>query len=372
MATGTVDVVGLWQGKLDSSGSKDQGNLALGGPLELPTAISGSVATTKEGKLSITPKSLILDFIPPADKITVNDDNPSSSPGVGGWHWRPVIGYSPQWSYSDSSEPARHDDYQQDVHWTNVPERMVSVTFVGTGLEYVTERFSDMGKVQIKIDNDAPLATQPNASLEADNVTKVTTRKSQQVLWSVHNLPYKEHTVTVTNKADPGNYMLLDAFNIITDQLSNPPATEIFRTKCDYVGNPVTATVDVVAASGSGDGSNGGNNGNNNGKGQITDGDDSDRGVIVLSGGGQGHGAPTATATATKTAKPTKTSKATKTPQVRVTPKGGAHTGEAPENGSAPLLIGYGTTLALGGVVGGLALRRRRAVHGSADQGNLG
>lgn len=60
MATGTVDVVGLWQGKLDSSGSKDQGNLALGGPLELPTAISGSVATTKEGKLSITPKSLIL------------------------------------------------------------------------------------------------------------------------------------------------------------------------------------------------------------------------------------------------------------------------------------------------------------------------
>ncbi len=368
--TATVDVGGLWQGKLDSTGSKEQSELALGGPLELPTAISGAVSTTKEGKLFITPRDLAFDFTPPADTVKINDtDLPNEQPSTGP-HAHPPVNYLGEWVYSGKGDRAGLGDYQEDVHASNKNGTTAEMTFVGTGIEYIAERASNLGEVQIEVRPKLPSdGAPPVVKVDAfDKDTAPTKPKAQEILYSKKGLRYGDYKITLTNLAADDTYMVVDAFNVITETLSVPPS--YFRTNCRYTGTSPAATVDVVAAAANnGDGSNGGNNGN----GQVTDGDDSARGVIVLSGGGQGHGAPTATATATKTAKATKTSKATKTPQVRVTPKGGAHTGEAPgRDTSAPLLIGYGTTLALGGVVGGLALRRRRAVHGSADRGSLG
>ncbi|MEV7968477.1 hypothetical protein AB0O34_21195 [Sphaerisporangium sp. NPDC088356] len=367
--TATVKVAGLLQGKLDSLGDKTQDVLVAGNELVLPTAIPGAAAVSKEGKVTVTPADLVIDFTPPASTVRINDTDGTIIKAEAGDEVlvdakKEPIRYKGSWEYMDNTNPDRSGDSGQDVTWTAKADDLVRVWFTGTQLKYITERNLDMGLVKARVDN-AGEWEQRDASLDEDNQNKVQGRKYQKVLWASRVLPYGEHEATIKNV--DGTHMLVDAFDVITDQLSSPP--KYFQTRCKPQRQTNGVTVDVVAAP-SNDGSNGGNNNEN---GEITDGDDSARGVIVLSGGGQGHGAPTATATATKTAKPTATSKASKTPQVRVTPKGGAHTGEAPANDtSSPLLIGYGTTLALGGVVGGLALRRRRAVHGSADRGNRG
>ncbi|MEU8265613.1 hypothetical protein AB0B89_00485 [Sphaerisporangium sp. NPDC049002] len=365
LITATARVGGLWQGWLDSLGTKDQPQLtAEKTKLELPTALTGAVATSKEGKITITPAEMVLNFSPPAGNTTYN--NTHIAPDGPIIAYKDKSGNSPGgWELSDSSKRPGIDDIDGDVHQTTHEGDRVTVTFTGTGLQYITERHALMGPGDV----DFPQSKKPlifDASKEKDGTAvPQNMRRTRQVLWEDLNLDYGTYTATFINKT--GAYMLVDGFTVITDIEKIKP--ELFQRRCrPLVENPTMMTVDVVASSSNGNGSNDGNNGN----GQVTDGDDSARGVIVLSGGGQGHGAPTATATATKTAKPTTTSKVSKTPQVRVTPKGGAHTGEAPANHtSSSLLIGYGTTLTLG-VIGGLALRRRRAVHGSADRGSLG
>ncbi|MGW4644502.1 hypothetical protein ACWEN6_38700 [Sphaerisporangium sp. NPDC004334] len=354
--TGTADVAGLFQGKLDSTGTKDQAELRLSGPLELPTAMLGSVGSTKEGRLLITPRDLAFDFIPPQQTVVLNDTNTGTQ--------GPIV-YSAAWSSSGGEERKDFGDYLGDVHQTTTAKETVTISFTGTGIEYVTERHPEMGAVGVALDGvSVHPDPAPDASREADG-QKVTTRKGQQVLWSVHNLEYKKHDLTLTNEAPTGKYMLVDAFKVITDQISIPPYH--FRTNCHFTGNPRAMVVDVVPAQNnqSGGNNNDGNN-SNNGNQHISDGDDSARGVIVLSGGGSGHGAPTETASPTpKASKTSKGSKASSTPQVRVTPRGGAHTGEAPEQDPRPgAFIAYGSVLLLGSVAGGLVLRRRRGRAG--------
>src|SRR5690606_7161110 len=72
------------------------------------------------------------------------------------------------------------------------------------------------------------------------------------------------------------------------------------------------------------------------------------------------------TATVSPSPRPTQTvtSTVTASPQVRITPVGAAQTGEAPASGPSPgALIAFGAALLTGGVLGGVALRRRRAAH---------
>ncbi|MFC7388166.1 hypothetical protein [Sphaerisporangium rhizosphaerae] len=338
--TGTADVDGLWQGQLNSVGTKDQGELKREqSSLALPTGVSGSVATTKEGKLTVTPRDLVVDLTPPVSQDLINDTETLPIEYTGAWH------------YSDKADPARSGDHLQDVHWTTAADGKVAVKFTGTGIEYLTERYIDMGEVEVRLDRDSSRPwPKPDASKD-ENGKPAETRISKKVLWSIHDLPYGEHTLWVINGQD-GKYMLVDAFNIITDQLSSPP--EYLRTTCTPTETPDPVTVDVVAAAPSDE---------NDGNQHISDGDDSARGVIVLSGGGSGHGAPTETASPTP--KASKTSKARSTPQVRVTPRGGAHTGEAPEQDPRPgAFIAYGSVLLLGSVAGGLVLRRRRGRAG--------
>ncbi|RCG31830.1 hypothetical protein DQ384_09895 [Sphaerisporangium album] len=364
--TGSVVVDGLWKGELDSDGTKDQAELASGQKLVLPSGVSGAVSTTKEGKITVIPKDVVIDFTPPAGSALINDDagdTEPESPGAGN-HDHEAIKYTGKWFYSGETDPSRAGDHEKDVHATDQVSDRALVTFVGTGIEYITERYKDMGAVEIRLDKESAPSVERDASKDV-NGSPAEERESKQVLWSVHDLPYGEHRLWLINKAAaPGKYMLVDAFNVITDPLSSP--AEYYRATCTSNDDLMPVTVDVLPPV------KDSNDGNNDGDGHISDGDDSVRGVVVLSGGGQGHGAPTATATATKTVTPKP--KASSTPQVRVTPKGGAHTGEASDrdNGTASLLIGYGTALALGGLGGRLLLRRRRAAHRSTGRGSLG
>ncbi|MFC6080277.1 hypothetical protein [Sphaerisporangium aureirubrum] len=349
VATGTAKVTGLWEGTLDSTGGKDQAALAKGGPLELPAPIAGSVATTETGKLTITPGDLVLGFIPPADKVRVNDtDDPAEGPAGTAPHTHGPIAYQgTSWFYAPNR--STYGDYQDDLHATAARDDSATVTFVGTGLSYIGERVETVGEFEVSMGTPPVLLEKVNAHDPAPEPTP----KAQQVLWSKTDLPYGEHTVTFKNvaPADATNkVMAVDAFDLITRELSAPP--DYFKTTCKYTGTSKPVTVEIVPAPDDDDD----DDEDDDGDGQITDGDDSARGVIVLSGGGLGHGAPTATATVTRT--PTRTP--SRTPQVRVTPRGGAQTGEAPGDGTAaPLLIGYGTVLTAAGIAGGLVRRRR-------------
>ncbi|GGL16873.1 hypothetical protein Sme01_71110 [Sphaerisporangium melleum] len=349
--TATVDVAGLWQGKLDSTGTKEQGELQAGGPLEMPTAISGSVSTIKEGKLLLTPGQLTLTFTPPASTVRVNDTDDPTAPhgGVDKTHQHGPIVYDDHgdWIYADKRES--YGDFQNDLHASNKPGSFVEVKFLGDRIRYIGERVKTVGKVAIKIDD----SKEPVEVIDAhDEQSPEPKPKAQQVLWD-KKLDYGDHTVTFTNLAETGSIMAVDAFEFITGDLAVPPS--MFTAVCSFDGTPATATVDVVAAPTPTPSPS------SSGSGRVSDGDDSVRGVVVLSGGGQGHGAPTETASPTP--KASKTPKASSTPQVRVTPRGGAHTGEAPDGVGAGPLIGYGTALTLASALGGLALRRRRAAH---------
>ncbi|MEO3811718.1 hypothetical protein ABGB17_22215 [Sphaerisporangium sp. B11E5] len=346
IATGTADVKGLWEGELDATGGKDQAELAKGGPLELPAAISGSVTTTEAGKLTITPADLVLDFIPPADKVRVNDNgDPAEEHSGAEPHRHGPIAYQGSWFHAPNR--STYGDYQDDLHATTTPNDSATVTFVGTGLSYIGERVETVGEFEVYV-GDVRIAT-GNAH---DPEAKQETPKAQQVLWSKTDFPYGEHKVTFKNVATTGTHMAVDAFDVITGELSTPP--DYFRTTCTYTGTPKSVTVEVLPAPTASDD-------DDDNDGQVTDGDDSARGVIVLSGGGQGHGAPTVTATATVTRTPSPR----RTPQVRVTPKGGAQTGEAPrDDTAAPLLIGYGTAMAVAGIAGGVLRRHRRRAAG--------
>ncbi|WP_214414955.1 hypothetical protein [Sphaerisporangium fuscum] len=364
-ATAKVDVAGLWQGTLDSAGSKDQGELKQGSRLELPTAVTGSVSTAKEGKLSITPRDLVLEFTPPASTVRVNDtDDPNEQVASESHRHGPIV-YQGDWRYYGKTDRAKYGDHLDDLHATNAASGSVEVKFLGDGIQYIGERVSSVGKVKVYIDG----ADEPVDEVNAYDPAPVDKPNAQAVLWVKKDLPYGWHTVRFTKGEPASAYMAVDAFDFITSTLPAPPP--MFKATCSYKGVPTTVNVDVLPASTNGNGNNGGAGGSN-GDGRVSDGDDSVRGVVVLSGGGQGHGTPTATATATTTVtpKPTSTAKASKTPkvsrtpQVRVTPVGGAHTGERPDpDSTGPLLMGYGAALALGGFAGHLVLRRRRAAH---------
>ncbi|MET8162397.1 hypothetical protein ABZT47_39070 [Sphaerisporangium sp. NPDC005289] len=344
-ATATVDVGGLWQGKLDSTGTKEQAELQPGGRLEMPTAISGSVSTTKEGKLYIIPRLLTLTFTPPASTVRVNDSD--AAPHNGDPHQHGPIVYKGNWFYA--GDRAQYGDYENDLHATKDQNDTAEVKFLGNRIKYIGERVETVGKVAVYVDG-----VRESVDIDAEDPAPQDKPKAQQVLWS-KDLPYGDHTVKFQNLAEPGTHMAVDAFEFTTTELASPPS--MFSAVCYYEGEPATVTVDVLPAANGG--SNGGNDGNSSGNQHISDGDDSARGVIVLSGGGSGHGAPTETASPTP--KASKTSKARSTPQVRVTPRGGAHTGEAPEQDPRPgAFIAYGSVLLLGSVAGGLVLRRRR------------
>lgn len=347
IATGASGVKGLWSGRLDSTGHKDQAVLAKNGSLELPSAISGSVTTTEAGKLTITPGDLVLDFVPPAETIKFNDNGDiDGEPSATEPHKHGPITYNGS-SWFRAADRSAYKDYKDDLHATAKKDDSVSVTFVGTGLAYIGERVETVGEFEVYVGT----GTQPLTKVNAHDPAPEATPKAQEVLWSKTDFPYGEHTVRFRNVAPDNTVMAVDAFDVITRELTTPP--EYFRTTCT-TKTVKSATVEVLPAPTptSTSTSPGGN-------GHITDGDDSGRGVNVLSGGGQGHGAPTATATATVTRKPTSTP--SRTPQVRVTPKGGAQTGEAPrDDTAAPLLIGYGTVLTVAGVAGGVLRRRRR------------
>ena len=113
----------------------------------------------------------------------------------------------PNWFYS--SNRTYTTDYQLDVHATTQDGEYFEYTFTGTGVELISEKYSDQGDIEIYIDN---ILQQP-----AD--TYNSTRLAQQVVYQKLNLTSGTHTIKGVKKS--GQYMLVDAIRYYPSPVTN-------------------------------------------------------------------------------------------------------------------------------------------------------
>jgi hypothetical protein len=127
--------------------------------------------------------------------IEVNNDNSQ-------------IVYTGAWSRSTGRGLG---DYQDDVQYTETNGDSFSYSFVGTGVDYVTETHNSQGDVDIYVDGQFK---QTVSTYQADG------RGAQQVVYSISDLPNGTHTIRGVKKS--GQFMLLDKLNVRQQSLLNP------------------------------------------------------------------------------------------------------------------------------------------------------
>lgn len=372
-ATGKVGVLGdPWRGELHSLGAKEQELLQEGGSLALPEAISGAVSTTDSGVFEIEPRDLLIDFTPPPSEEVVNDDAGA-----------PVIEYHGEgWQDFNDRDP-KFNDIHNDVHATEKRYSTATFRFTGTGVDFITEQDHRAGKMGFTLDGKPGIPATADASKNADGTPVVVVNQGNHTLWGMRGLPYGEHELVVENLED--KWMMVDGFRAVTEELLDPPKQ--FQVTCKPVKKPTAIRVVIGGGSGtepsgspgttpssgpsaspsnpSASPSSSGPNspsptGTSPSPGASSPGpSDSPRPTVTVTNTATASPSPrpTTTTTVTMTATPT-------VAQVEVTPKGGAQTGEAPEDSSSGgLLLGSGGLMLLAGAWSGVALLRRRAAH---------
>ncbi|WP_432929651.1 hypothetical protein ACQPZZ_05825 [Microbispora sp. CA-135349] len=387
--TGRVNLSGAWIGQLQPKGSVDQpGAMIKGTPLKLPDGIADFAYTDREGTLTVKPGRLFIDFRPPASEVMVNDDDLA-------------ITYGPGWE-DLNDQPSQNKDYHLDLHRTTAKDAWASLTFTGTGIDYIAQKDQRAGEIDIAVDGQPGTPPRIDPSKNDDGTVVNDANKGGQTLWRFRGLKFGEHTITIKNVED-GKWGQLDAFRVITRELANPP--QEYRATCEIVSAPVAVQVKIgggddnppptspspdsspdasppvspsaspsASASVSPSGGNPGDESPSPSPSPSTSPSVSPsaspspaaaatQNYVVTAVVTQGSPSPTATKTVTLTATPS-------VAQVAVTPQGGAQTGEAPErmSSSGMLLIGSGGALLLIGMLSGVALLRRRAAH-SGERG---
>jgi len=93
-------------------------------------------------------------------------------------------------------------DYDNDVHYTRTNGDSIAYTFTGTGIDFISEKYSDEGQIDIYIDGSLVQTVDASSS----------TRLIQQTLFSQSWSTPGSHTIKLVKKS--GTYMLLDAFQV--------------------------------------------------------------------------------------------------------------------------------------------------------------
>ena len=133
---------------------------------------------------------------------TFNDTDATYS---GGWFHQPHRGYG---------------DYQDDVHVTTKTGDYVDFTFTGRGIEVLSEKYKDMGNVEVLIDG----VSQGTFSLYQDPMPRL----YQVEIYRNMNLSAGAHALRVVNKGPEGKFCLIDGFrvyDIVVVQASEARAT---------------------------------------------------------------------------------------------------------------------------------------------------
>ncbi|MET7425512.1 alpha-L-fucosidase [Dactylosporangium sp. NPDC005555] len=110
-----------------------------------------------------------------------------------------VATYTAGWSTSTGRGLG---DFNDDVSYTTTDGASFSYTFTGTGIDYLAERNSDQGLVDVYLDG----------ALQATVDTSSGPRLTQQVIWSARGLPPGTHTLRGVKRS--GTYMLVDRFDV--------------------------------------------------------------------------------------------------------------------------------------------------------------
>lgn len=360
---GNVQLVSSWQGILQPKGLAAQTTkLRPDSNLTLPSALTDPGLMDKVGTIKITPKDIEVDFTPPDGTVAANDGNETDNP------IDLQVQYSAGWTSLDD-RPASEHHVHNDLHETSTLNASASMTFVGTGIEYIGPHDKDAGPVDVYIDGTKRATVDP--SRDDDGQVVNDDLDGGFTLWKSPELQYGEHTIKVQNASTKP--MWVDAFNVVTN--TNKVPTGYHSARCQMDGGPVSIEVTVKPKPGSTPTSTVTPTTTSTATStstatttpphsQVTPGSDP-RHVSVVIKGTPSTAVPVTTATS---AGPTATRYVKA--QVAKTPKGGVDTGEAPEAGREPYaLMAGGSLLLLGSAAGGgLLLRRRRAEHaGGAD-----
>lgn len=117
------------------------------------------------------------------------------------------IVYTGSWSRSTGRGLG---DYQDDVQYTEGNGDAFSYSFVGNGIDYITEKDTSQGEVEIYIDG----------ALKATVDTHADSRSAQQKVFSISDLPNGSHTLRAVKKS--GQFMLVDKLVVRQESLLNP------------------------------------------------------------------------------------------------------------------------------------------------------
>ena len=113
----------------------------------------------------------------------------------------PAIRYAGNW---EISRKRGFHNYQDDIHASKTPGDAVEYTFIGTGIEWLAEKFKDQGRCEVFLDG------QPRGSvpLKVDDFPRLV----QVRVFSAQNLPAGRHTIRIVNTST--DYVAIDAFSV--------------------------------------------------------------------------------------------------------------------------------------------------------------
>jgi len=127
-------------------------------------------------------------------------------------------------------------DYQDDVHATSTFNESVSYTFTGTGIDYISEKSTDQGDVDVYLCDGAGCS--PSFQQTVSGYTSGA-RQLQQVLYSKAGLASGSHTIKLVKKT--GTVLVLDAFKVqatATPALLNDTDTNLVYTGGSWTYHP--------------------------------------------------------------------------------------------------------------------------------------
>ncbi|GAA0986885.1 hypothetical protein GCM10009555_065190 [Acrocarpospora macrocephala] len=126
-----------------------------------------------------------------------------------------------------------YGDYNDDTHHSNTVNAAATYTFTGTGIEILSERFSDMGNMDVYLDN----VFQQNVNLNQGGA-----RQAQQVVYAKTGLASGQHTLRVVNKTT--SVGMIDALRVTTG--GTPPTGNIVALRSRANNQYVTAANGVA------------------------------------------------------------------------------------------------------------------------------
>ncbi|WP_433604102.1 glycosyl hydrolase family 95 catalytic domain-containing protein [Dactylosporangium sp. CA-139114] len=130
-----------------------------------------------------------------------------------------------------------YGDYNDDTHHSTTVGATASYTFTGTGVQLLSERFGDMGSLDVYVDN----VLQATVNLGAPGARQV-----QQAVYTRSGLTNGTHTIRIVNRTTSAG--MVDALRITTGT-APPPAGSALRARVNtrYVTAGAGGTSPLVA-----------------------------------------------------------------------------------------------------------------------------